>query len=95
MGTYLYLQCADHNPPIVAEHESAQHLRDLPWIFDKIEHHVYLPEVIREGPSAWARLTDYEKATYSFLAQHPNCLIEVIDEYGVIHTPEEVDDAQD
>ena len=32
MSTYVYLVCLDHNPPLIADDESGQHLYDLPQI---------------------------------------------------------------
>ena len=36
MSTWIYLECADHDPPISADGESGQHLYDLPDIREDI-----------------------------------------------------------
>jgi hypothetical protein len=78
MSTYLYLRCLDHNPPLVADGESGQHLYDLDVIRLDVADRVAVA----------AREPDYEydshfrRNTAIFLTAHQMCRIDVLDEYG-------------
>jgi len=90
MSNYLYLQCLDHAPALVATEESGQHLHDLPRIradiamrevlvrnLDKMENEQFM------GPDTISRHFGY--FTYhsaKFLRQHQRCIIGIVDEYG-------------
>lgn len=83
MSTWIYLQCADHNPPLVAPDESGQHLYDLPQIFADLRDRGRIVTNCHDGifPDDYFR-----KHTAEFMAQHPQCRIEVWDENGRQHT---------
>ncbi len=87
MSTWIYLECADHDPPIKADGESGQHLYDLPDIREDIRRRAQwtCPDEHRSG-AHWFRLNSRR-----FLAQHPHCRIVIRDEYGREH-PIEGDD---
>ena len=88
MSTWLYLQCDSHTPPLRAGSESGQHLYDLPQIFEDLADR----ELIVKAWQNYLIPDDHFRgATAAFLADHPHCTITVIDEYGHIHTPEEVE----
>lgn len=87
MSTYIYLTCECHNPRLLAEDESGQHLYDLPRIQQ---------EVANRGPLV-ARCRDdkpldyFERNSARFLMRHEDCVIGIEDEYGNRHPvkPEE------
>ena len=82
MSTWIYLECADHDPPISADGESGQHLYDLPDIREDIRRRAeWTPERVDEcGDAHWFR-----RNSRRFLAQHPRCRIVIRDEYGREH----------
>lgn len=83
MSTYLYMQCLDHDPPLVAEGESGQHLYDLPDIRADIANRDALVAAVREHdmqPNGYFRSN-----TLKFLAAHPTCRIGIVDEYDKTH----------
>ena len=85
MSTWLYLRCESHDPPLENDGESGQHLYDLEQIWADINNR----DVIA---AAWLNHffpdDHFRRNTASFLAKHPHCQIEVIDEYGRIHHPD-------
>jgi hypothetical protein len=85
VSTYLYLVCEDHNPPLVAEDESGQHLSDLPCIRQEIADR----DVLAGERHTWSldESTNVYFRTHSarFLRNHPTCRIGIRDEYGVAH----------
>ncbi len=87
MSTWIYLECADHDPPISADGESGQHLYDLPDIREDIRRRAeWTPERVDEcGDAHWFR-----RNSRRFLAQHPHCRIVIRDEYGNEHPAESV-----
>ena len=86
MSTYLYLECAAHEPAISSGNEVGQHLFDLPAVREYIKHRDALVEVSTlEGVD----LIGYASAAAHFLAQHPACPIQIRDEYGKKHELEE------
>lgn len=87
MSTYIYLRCDSHTPPLVADGHSGCHLSDLDQIFRDIEDR---EQIVAAWNDDMRPLGPFRYATAAFLAQHPNCQITVVDEYGVTHTPEEV-----
>lgn len=87
MSTYVYLVCLDHDPPLVAEDESGQHLYDLPRIRAEIAGVGALaPEGQHPGATAYFR-----RNSERFLDQHPGCRLGIRDEYGQDHPVEEDD----
>ena len=85
MSTYLYLKCLDHDPPLISEGESGQHLYDLPQI---------RADIANRGQLVDADLPDYYRDNFRhntvwFLTQHPRCRIGIVDEYGHEHSAEE------
>lgn len=89
MSTWVYLECRDHNPPLMADAESGQHLYDLDQIRADIANRDALIAANNDG----MEVTDYfRRHTLRFLAAHPKCDIGIRDEYGTEHpttTPEE------
>ena len=83
MSTYLYLQCANHEPPIQADDESGQHLYDLEQIREDIANRDQLINAVQLGMTSDIR---YRNNTLRFLTRHPKCDIQIIDEYGHNHT---------
>lgn len=83
MSTYLYLVCRDHDPVLVADEESGQHLYDL----DQIRQDIANPdELIRDYLTSFTGLHFFRRNTASFLANHPKCRIGIRDEYGMEHS---------
>ena len=84
MSTYIYLVCLDHDPPIVSEDESGQHLYDLPRVRDEIAERVAVAAEADTPPvSGMEDITGYfRQRSARFLAQHPNCQVGIRDEYG-------------
>jgi len=81
VSTYLYLACKDHDPPLLADSESGQHLYDLPQIREDIADRdaiVSLGDGVDYGH--WFR-----NSTARFLRAHPKCEIAIRDEYGHWH----------
>ena len=89
MSTYIYLTCLYHDPPLVAEDESGQHLYDLPRIRAEIADRETVaaePDHSRDGVD----VSRYFRSRSSrFLSQHPSCRIGVRDEYGRDHPVED------
>lgn len=82
MSTWLYLKCLDHDPPLVAEDESGQHLSDLPRIRQEVaDREALLKEW--EGRNCVPGYFTYH--SLRFLAQHRKCRIGIEDEYGEDH----------
>lgn len=85
MSTYLYLQCETHTPRLRADSESGQHLYDLEQIRSDIANRAAIVAAWRDdwrpddGPTYW------RSNTARFLAEHPHCVIGIIDEYGRNH----------
>ncbi|MCA1781893.1 MAG: hypothetical protein LC679_06880, partial [Intrasporangiaceae bacterium] len=78
MSTYIFLTCLDHDPPIVADAESGQHLYDLPRIRAEIaDRDTVAAEADLPAPSALtADIDTYFRARSAwFLADHPRCNI--------------------
>lgn len=84
MSTWVYLYCTDHTPPIRAESESGQHLYDLPQIRTDLAERERITSMDIED--FWELTTDhiiqpFTLNTWRFLREHPNCNIEIRDQY--------------
>lgn len=82
VSTYMYLECQDHDPPLLSYDEVGQHRYDLPRIWDQIRG---CDQVLADGE-------DSDYFAYNarrFLAQHRDCRITVRDEYGEEHPESE------
>ena len=92
MSTYLYLECLDHDPPLRAEDESGQHLKDLPRIRLEIAERVALADEWAEARhefSPYGPFDQYFRAhSGAFLSHHRKCRIGIRDEYGDAHPAE-------
>ena len=81
MSTYIYLVCLDHDPPLIAEEESGQHLYDLPRIREEL---VNRNETLNS--KEWHGGNDMNQyfriRSARFLSRHPKCHIGIRDEYG-------------
>ena len=87
MSTYLYLECLDHTPPLLADDESGQHLTDLPQIQRDIAARDALLALVAadvDGEIPY-HLSSFRRATAQFLIAHPQCRIGIRDEYGREH----------
>ena len=90
MSTYVYLVCMDHEPPLMAEDESGQHLYDLPRIRREIADR---EATVAAGTGYHESVTSggFDSAAYfrahsaRFLTQHLTCRVSIKDEYGVEH----------
>lgn len=86
MSTYLYLRCSAHEPPILSADEVGQHLHDLDrvagWIADRDS---LVANLDRQGTG-----DHFLGAALAFLAAHPHCEVDVVDEYGRTHPVEPV-----
>lgn len=86
MSTYLRLECLDHDPPLLADQESGQHLYDLPQIRADLADRDRLVAAMHDDlhPQDYFR-----RHTAAFLTQHPQCRIGIRDEYGTQHPTED------
>lgn len=91
MSTWIYLVCTDHTPPICAEGESGQHLYDLPQLRrDLAERERIAGMSDGEFDMTYRGLPDrFTANTWQFLRQHPECSIEIQDEYDRVHPIED------
>jgi hypothetical protein len=76
MSTSFYLECLEHQPSITSD-EVSQH----------DDHHVQAAIRMASGADPipddpWEVLTGYELEAARFLLEHPNCALDLIDEYG-------------
>jgi len=86
MSTYLYLTCLDHDPPLLAQDESGQHLYDLPRIRIEINNREIIVENYDNSavPLYFDTGTGHFSANSAFfLSQHRKCNIGITSEYGV------------
>lgn len=83
MSTYLYLQCLSHDPIITNSGESGQHTYDLPNLRADIANRQHVVQHYNDWDGYgtfgghWFRTN-----TARFLAQHVDCELGIIDEYG-------------
>ena len=82
MSTWLYLECLDHDPPLLAEDESGQHLYDLPQIRADLADREAL---VRIWSGSAVDLGYFRNRTCRFLVAHQKCRIGIRDEYGREH----------
>ena len=77
MSTYWYLECLDHDPPLISELEVEQHTSGLDGIRKLIarrEQVVVLPEFTPDGY--------FDRHAVLFMRQHPTCRMQFRNEYG-------------
>lgn len=79
MSTALFLQCLDHDPPIVAEQQSGKYPTDLAQMRQDIVDRDILTAPHRR--ELWSEGHHFG-ATVEFLAAHPKCNIGIRNEYG-------------
>ena len=84
MSTWLYLVCEDHNPPIVADDESGQHLYDLPQIRADVADRASVIEAW-EHDEFDVEGDYFRRQSARFLSRHRACSIAICDEYGRAH----------
>lgn len=78
MSIYFYLQCLDHDPPLLSESEVGQHYYDLPNIRRVLDHR---DELV--GEQKWRTvIAQFDINAVRFLHGHPKCRIGIVDEYG-------------
>lgn len=93
MSTYLYLQCFEHDPPIMSDGEVGQHLYDLPRIRKEIANRHIFAEILKRDIAA-SYGHHFTSNAARFLATHQKCRIGIEDEYGRAHPiQEDVDDS--
>jgi hypothetical protein len=85
MSTYMYLECLDHDPPILSADEVGQHTYDLENIRAYVANReLYLSQ--QELENKLGTYIDYgtswANTAARFLIQHPKCNIGIRDEYG-------------
>jgi hypothetical protein len=80
----------DHDPPLVADEESGQHLYDLPQIrADIADRDALVALVAAEDLGVYGVDFGYfRNHTVRFLVQHPRCRLAIFDEYGHEHPAE-------
>ena len=81
MSTYLYLECADHNPPLLSDGEVGQHLYSLPRIRREIAERNLLA-ALAKSEIEHSYDSHFTSTAARFFAQHPHCRIGIRDEYG-------------
>jgi hypothetical protein len=95
VSNYVRLVCFDHDPPLIADDESGQHLSDL----DQIRADIAMPidELISAVDTA-PRVAPFEpdptyfrRHTMRFRVAHPRCRIGIRDECGVEHPIEQTE----
>jgi len=88
VSTSIYLYCLDHNPPIRAESESGQHLYDLPRLRADLDERERITSMDVED---WWEVTTggevdhFTLNTWRFLREHPECNIEIRDQYERVY----------
>ena len=81
MSTYLYLECLDHNPPLLSDGEVGQQLHSLPRIRREIAERNLLAALVK-SEIEHSYDSHFTSNAARFLAQHPHCRIGIRDEYG-------------
>ena len=81
MSTWLYLACDSHEPPLVADDESGQHLTDLPQIRADLANRDLIVKA-RELDYVPDATDHFRRGTANFLARHASCDIGIVDEDG-------------
>lgn len=84
MSTYIYLQCESHDPPLINDGESGQHLYDLPRIREDIANRRSIAAGLRAGLEPESGNHFYANTAY-FLRQHEHCQLGIVDEYDRTH----------
>lgn len=79
MSVWLYMTCLDHDPPLLADDESGQHLSDLPEIRETIANRDALVAAHDLGAHAEGYFLAH---SMRFLAKHRRCKLGITDEYG-------------
>lgn len=80
MSTYWYFECVSHDPPLCSE-EFTQHTGD--WAY----HHGILTAKARPVDPEAPPISDgsdtyFDRNARRFLVDHPNCKLEIVNEYG-------------
>ena len=86
MSTYLYLRCSAHEPPLLSVDEVGQHLSDL----DRVSGWIAERDTLVAGHRDHTPGDYFLAHAVSFLAAHPHCEVDVVDEYGRTHPIEPV-----
>lgn len=84
MSTDLMLRCVDHEPYIQSEDvgSSLSYLQQIRTDIANRAEIVQTMKKIIESPQGWPNFGTYQNETYWFLYRHPNCNLEIWDEYG-------------
>lgn len=89
MSTHLYLVDVSHKPHIWSD-EIAHNLSGLNEIFDAFKKRQELTSAINTYMDLFGEVpySEYNRTLKCalFFQQHPNCEIQIIDEYDKIHT---------
>lgn len=84
MSTYVYLECLDHDPPLLSYDEVGQHLSDLPNIRKAIANRdLFIANSAADLTGDYG--DSFTNHAAAFLVRHPRCRIGIIDEYGRKH----------
>lgn len=92
MSTRIYLECRTHKLPIRSDGEVGNTVSDVEFVFKLLAQRYSLTivhKLTNEDMGYQTGIGGYTGAAAYFLAQHPDCEIAVVDEYGDTHTPEE------
>lgn len=85
MSTYLYLECQDHDPPLLSNGEVGQHLIDLQTIrADIANRDLFIANLKANLDVDYGH--HFRNNAARFLCQHPKCHIAIWDEYGKYHS---------
>lgn len=102
MSTYLYLECTEHDPPILSRNEGGQHLRDLLNMFKEIRTRqprvkdmtfedfaeLSLDRLFQMYPPEHSLDGYFSWNIAEFMLEHPHCKLTIRDEYGEEHVEE-------
>lgn len=100
MSTYLYIECTDHDPPLISRREAGQHLRNIPDVLKEIRtreprtagetfeslEELSLDKLYRKYPPELSIDAYFSWNIATFMLEHPYCSLVVRDEYGKKYT---------
>lgn len=85
MGTWIYLQCDSHTPPIPSDDEVGQRLSDLPDVRRHIKNREIYRAMAEQDLSLDTEGDHYAGNAFRFLTTHPECNVSIRDEHGNTH----------
>lgn len=82
----IYLQCTCYNPPETASKPSGGDYNDLHYVYMDLDRTKTIIEQYETQDPEIESWDAYQTNTAEFLSQHPDCVIQVVDEKGqVLH----------